>query len=115
MDILRETAVVTVLMALGVSFSANAAPQKEDDSAYKWGRWAVLSPAAGGEPYVAPLTPDAVNNARPETAIEFEAEVLAGDEPPVIDPPVVDDPRDRLPPRVEPPVADDPRDRLPPV
>ena len=67
--------VVSVALALGMSAAANAAKQKEEDSVYKWGRWAVLSPAAGGQPYVAALTPDAVNNSRPGEADEFQPKV----------------------------------------
>ena len=92
-----------VLAALGSSQAVWAAQQKEEDSAYQWGRWAVLSPAAGGEPYVARQEPDAAKNARPGEADEFQPKALV-----TVQPPVADDPRDRLPPR------NDPRDRLPP-
>jgi hypothetical protein len=90
---------LTMVLASG----ANAANQ-EEDSAYQWGRWAVLSPAAGGEPYVAPIMPTAANNIRPDENGGFVPEILEDIENPV------DDPRDRLPPRT----SDDPRDRLPP-
>ena len=72
---------------LGAGQQVVAAQKKEEDSVYKWGRWAVLSPAAGGPPpYVAALEPDAVNNARPEEAEEFSPQVegLAEPEPPEI-------------------------------
>jgi len=86
------------------------AQAKEEDSAYHWGRWAVLSPAAGGaEPYVAVKTPGAEFNARPGDASQFQPEILSGNTPP----PVTDDPRDRLPP-LPPPPPTDPRNRLPP-
>ena len=87
------------LAALGMVFVLGTGPQvwaqEEEDSAYQWGRWAVLSPAAGGEPYAAPLIPDAANNARPGEADEFQPELAGID---VAEPPVTDDPRDRLPP-----------------
>lgn len=88
-------------LALCVSQGVAAAPQ-EADSAYRWGRWAVLSPAAGGaEPYVAANTPQSQFNQRP-------GDPFGG--PLVEVPPTADDPRDRLP-----PLTDDPRDRLPPL
>ena len=60
-----------VLLAAGAQtvWAERAAVQ---DSVYEWGRWALLSPAAGGEPYVAALPPDAANNARPGEASEFQ-------------------------------------------
>ncbi len=99
-------------MVLGST--ANAANQKEEDSAYQWGRWAVLSPAAGGESYVAPPAPDVAFNLRPgDPGFQPEVESPTVQPPIIVQPPVIppgaDDPRDRLPPR-----ADDPRDRLPP-
>jgi len=72
-------------MVLGVSQTVLAA-SNEEDSAYQWGRWAVLSPAAGGaEPYVAVDTPGADFNARPGDASEFQPE-LASVETPVVPP-----------------------------
>lgn len=103
------------LVGLGLALALGAgqvvaATQQEEDSVYEYGRWAVLSPAAGvGEPYIAALTPDAANNLRPEEG--FSPVVLSSE--PVPQPPVVTDPRDRLPPQ-PPPVVTDPRDRLPP-
>jgi hypothetical protein len=75
---------IGVVVALGAGQQVVAAQKKEEDSVYQWGRWAVLSPAAGGPPpYVAALAPDAVNNARPEEADEFSPKVLLGEvEPP---------------------------------
>ncbi|HHJ13550.1 MAG TPA: hypothetical protein ENJ79_04120 [Gammaproteobacteria bacterium] len=63
-----------VILAMG-SAASPAAPGKEDDSAYKWGRWAVLSPAAGQREPVARLTPQAANNARPGEADPFDPKV----------------------------------------
>lgn len=99
----------TVVLTLGQSAFAQ---QPAGDSAYQWGRWAVLSPAAGGEPFRAPDSPGADFNVRPGDL--YGPEVLSINTPPV--PPVADDPRDRLPPRptLPPPLATDPRDRLPP-
>ncbi|MCO6411887.1 MAG: hypothetical protein J5I92_04005 [Thiogranum sp.] len=117
------------LVAVGVALAlsagqAVAATQQEEDSVYQYGRWAVLSPAAGaGEPYVAPLTPDAAYNLRPE---EFgpEVDLLSSGpqpptppEPPVVvpnppdNPPPVGDPRTPPPvvvpnPGTQPPVGD---------
>lgn len=109
------------LLALGAGQSVFVAA--EADSVYEWGRWAVLSPAAGGSaPYHAALTPDAKYNARPEDANEFSPKVLGfGSPEPVPGPiePPGGDPRDRLPPGIEPvpgptePPGGDPRDRLP--
>lgn len=82
-----------VVVALGAGQQVVAGQKKEQDSVYQWGRWAVLSPAAGGPPpYVAALEPDAVNNARPEEAEEFSPKVLGlvEPEPPIPpEPPVV--------------------------
>ena len=74
-----------VVLALGGSQAVWAAQQKEEDSAYQWGRWAVLSPAAGGEPYVAPQEPDAAKNARPGEADEFQPKALVGDVTPPVE------------------------------
>ncbi|MGD2074897.1 MAG: hypothetical protein PVI91_02935 [Gammaproteobacteria bacterium] len=116
-----------VVLALGAGQSVCVA----EDSVYEWGRWAVLSPAAGGPaPYDAALSPDAKYNARPEEANEFSPKVLGGVQPPPSgspepvpgpEEPPGGDPRDRLPPLVEPvpgpaePPTGDPRDRLPPL
>jgi hypothetical protein len=81
---------IGVVVALGAGQQVVAAQKKEQDSVYKWGRWAVLSPAAGGPPpYVAALEPDAVNNARPEEAEEFSPQVEGSEVQPPEPPPVV--------------------------
>jgi len=68
---------------LGISLVPFSAQAKEQDSAYQWGRWAVLSPAAGGpEPYVAVKTPGAEFNARPGAASESQPEVASIGTPP---------------------------------
>ncbi len=85
MNTTKKLVVAGIALALGMGTAANAAQKKEEDSAYKWGRWAVLSPAAGGEPYVAPLTPDAANNARPGDADEFQPVVLEEDATPPVE------------------------------
>ena len=93
MKLNKKLVAIGVVLALGAGQQVGAAQKKEEDSVYKWGRWAVLSPAAGGPPpYVAALAPDAVNNARPEEAEEFSPKVegLAEPEPPEPPPVVVE-------------------------
>lgn len=99
------------VLAAGITLSSAAvvsAAPTEGDSAYRWGRWAVLSPAAGGaEPYVASDTPGAQYNARPEDP-GFERNFTLNDpgSPPVV---VPNPPGDGAPPG-------DPRgDILPPM
>jgi len=78
MNAARGLVALSVALALGAGQQVSAAQKKEADSVYEWGRWAVLSPAAGGtEPYVAALEPDAINNARPQDADEFDPKVLS--------------------------------------
>jgi len=79
-----------LVLVVGVGQQALATQQKEDDSVYRWGRWSVLSPAAGGESYQAALTPDAANNARPSDADEFQPKVEGTGTPPVTPPVVVE-------------------------
>lgn len=99
----NRVAILAAGMALCLSGSVFAAQTGEQDSAYRWGRWAVLSPAAGGvEPYVQAATPGADFNARPGDAPQFQPNVTVDQSPPP-----VDDPRDRP----SPIVTDDPRDR----
>lgn len=128
---INEMRSASSLVALGVALAlsagqAVAATPQEGDSVYQYGRWAVLSPAAGaGQPYVAAVTPDAANNLRPE---EGFSPVVLGSEP-VVEPPGVvpnppgnpppsGDPRGPQPPEVvlnpgpQPPVGDP---RTPPV
>lgn len=105
----RQVAVLVAGIGLCMAQSVFAAQQKEEDSAYRWGRWAVLSPAAGGaEPYVQVATPGADFNARPGDAADFDPLVSVITPPPP--PSTGGDPRDRLPPQT----GGDPRDRLPP-
>jgi len=85
MNTARSLVALGVVLALGSSQAVWAAQQKEEDSAYQWGRWAVLSPAAGGEPYVAPQEPDAARNARPGEADEFQPKALVDDVTPPVD------------------------------
>ncbi len=110
---LKLTSKHLALLLTGIGLygaQASFAAVPEGDSAYRWGRWAVLSPAAGGvQPFVAASTPETQFNPRPCDA-GFCPEVIATETPP----PPTDDPRDRLPPAPPPQVADDPRDRLPP-
>ena len=82
---------VALVLVFGASQEVWAAQQKENDSVYRWGRWAVLSPAAGGDSYKSSVTPDAANNARPGDAVEFQPEVASIGVPPgsPLQPPVV--------------------------
>lgn len=104
----RVTYLAAAVVILGVSQTALAA--QEEDSAYQWGRWAVLSPAAGGaEPYAAVATPGAVYNARPGDASEFQPEVASFETPPVEPPLVVPNPPG------QPPPPGGPRGSIPPL
>jgi len=85
-----------LVLAFGAGQQAWAAQQQEDDSVYRWGRWAVLSPAAGGDSYKGQVTPDATNNARPSDASAFQP-VVAGVGVAPVEPPVA-----LLPPTVQP-------------
>jgi hypothetical protein len=109
---LRRIGYLVAATILGIS-QAGLAQAKEEDSAYQWGRWAVLSPAAGGaEPYVAPDTPSAEFNARPGDASQFQPEILSvgtAPEPPVQPPIVVPNPPG------QPPPPGGPRGTIPPV
>jgi len=88
---------IGLVLASSAGQQAWAAQQKEDDSVYRWGRWAVLSPAAGGDSYEESVTPDAANNARPGDAQEFQPEVASVGVPPPVQPPIV--------PPVQPPIV----------
>ncbi|MGD8842404.1 MAG: hypothetical protein PVJ83_02925 [Gammaproteobacteria bacterium] len=77
----------------------------EQDSVYQWGRWAVLSPAAGGaEPYQAASTPGAEFNARPGDASEFQPE-LAGLGIPTVPAPSIGDVDPNIPVVTQPPTV----------
>jgi len=103
---MRQLINLTIGIVLGASQLTVAAQAKETDSVYQWGRWAVLSPAAGGvQPFVAARAPGADHNARPGDA-GFQPEVLGGGAPP--GPPVV-----VLNPPGNPPPIGDPRDTPP--
>jgi len=113
MKSLKRVAALGLVLALGAGQEAWAAQQQEEDSVYRWGRWAVLSPAAGGDSYEGSETPDAANNARPGEASEFQPVVASVGTPPVgtepgvapVDPgqPIVN-----LPPPPPPPVSSTP-------
>jgi hypothetical protein len=91
-----------LLAAAPLAFSAQQASQ---DSVYKWGRWAVLSPAAGGaEPYQAASEPGAEYNARPGDASEFQPE-LAGLGPPNVPAPSIGDVNPDIPVVTQPPTV----------
>ncbi len=101
MKSLKRLVALGLVLALGAGQQAWAAQQQEEDSVYRWGRWAVLSPAAGGDSYKGQVTPDAVNNARPSDASAFQPVVAGVGTPPVA----------QLPPTVEP----NPPGQLPPI
>jgi hypothetical protein len=94
MNTAKRILVLAAGVVLSAAHGAVAAQQAEEDSAYRWGRWAVLSPAAGGaEPYVQVATPGADFNARPGDASDFDPVVVLGGEtppPPAFLPPVVE-------------------------
>jgi hypothetical protein len=99
MKSLKRVAALGLVLVFSTGQQAWAAQQKEEDSVYRWGRWSVLSPAAGGDSYEGSVTPDAANNARPSDADEFQPKVASVGIPPVqppIEPPVQ--------PPIEPPV-----------
>jgi hypothetical protein len=116
-----------LVLAFGAGQQAWAAQQQEDDSVYRWGRWAVLSPAAGGDSYEGSETPDAANNARPSDASAFQPEIASvgvppaqPTQPPVLvpnppgNPPPSGDPRGTPPPIISPIVVPNPPVTAPP-
>jgi hypothetical protein len=129
-DAPKKLAALGLGLLLGGAQAVSAEQAALQDSVYKWGRWAVLTPAAGGEPYVAALTPDAANNARPGEASEFQPTVILPGvgpidpgQPPVNLPPPpppgvgpIDPPANNLPPPPPPGVGpiDPPANNLPP-
>lgn len=118
MHAFRKVAVLGFGLLMGSGQTVSAEQEKAQDSVYTWGRWAVLSPAAGGEPYVAALAPDAANNARPGEAEEFQPIVILPGVGP-IDPeqPPIDLPPPPPPPATPPPGVgpiDPPAINLPP-
>lgn len=124
MNALRSVIVLGFGLLMGAGQTVRAEQEKAQDSVYQWGRWAVLSPAAGGEPYVAALEPDAANNARPGEASEFQPTVILSGAPPPPPPPStpppgvgpIDPPPINLPPPPPPGVGpiDPPPINLPP-
>jgi hypothetical protein len=94
---------VTTVLTVGQSALAQ---EPAGDSAYQWGRWAVLSPAAGGEPFRAPDDPGAEFNVRPG---EFYGPEVQSTLAPPVNPPITD-PGDRPRP-TPPPIVNDPGDR----
>ena len=112
MKSLKRVAALGLVLALSAGQQAWAAQQQEEDSVYRWGRWAVLSPAAGGDSYEGQVTPDAANNARPGEASEFQPEVASVALPPI--PPGLPPSLEPNPPGAQPP-SGDPRDGLLPT
>lgn len=108
MNTTRHFAMIGLALVIGTGQSLVSAQEKEEDSVYSYGRWAVLSPAAGGiEPYVATDTPVALNNTRPEEP--FGPTVLAIGIDPSTPPPIV------VPPTSPPVVVPNPPGNPPPV
>lgn len=108
MNSAKRTIILAAGLVLTAAYPAFAAVQPEADSAYRWGRWAVLSPAAGGvQPYIAVPAAGADFNARPGDA-GFQPDVVAGDtpQPPIVVP---------NPPGNLPPIGDPRGDLNPPV
>jgi hypothetical protein len=106
------------LIALGVSIAlfggawetAVAKKTDEEDSVYRWGRWAVLAPAAGGEEVIAAAPAGTSNLGRCESAANCpDPQDVPPEEPPPEEPPPVE------PPPVEPPPVDPPPVEPPPV
>ena len=85
----KHIRVLVMTAALAVGQSA-VAQEPAGDSAYQWGRWAVLSPAAGGEPFRAPDEPGADFNVRPGEL--YGPEVVSLGAPPVSPPSIGDFP-----------------------
>ena len=112
---------ISIGLALASAHPVMAAQQSEGDSVYKWGRWAVLSPAAGGaEPYTDASTPGADFNARPGDAQPFQPLLAGVDSTPIPPPSVVPNPPGSPPPigdpRLRPPsVSPNPVGSEPPV
>ena len=106
MKIKRHTIALAITAALALGQNA-VAQDTTEDSAYQWGRWAVLSPAAGGEPFRAPDAPGSDFNARPSDADAFQPEIASISSPPLSQPPIVVP----NPPGQQPP-SGDPRDGL---
>ena len=97
---------LAISTALAIGQSA-VAQEPAGDSAYQWGRWAVLSPAAGGEPFSAPDAPGAAYNVRPGDL--YGPEVLSTQAPPVgpptVGPPTVGDVDPTVPIITQPPTV----------
>ena len=83
---------IALAVAVTAAVSQNAEAQEPaGDSAYQWGRGAVLRPAAGGQPYQAPLEPGADKNYRPGDYFDPVVQAAPPTMPPVVvpNPPVV--------------------------
>lgn len=103
MNTAKKYVIAGFALSMVLGSVANAANKKDEDSVYQWGRWAVLSPAAGGANYVAPPTPDVAFNARPgDPGFQPEVEVQIVNPPVFPQPPVVVP----NPPGAQPPIGD---------
>lgn len=91
--------VSSVIMA-GVCTTAAAQTAEEDDSVYRWGRWAVLAPAAGPEEVIAFSPPGSNDLGRCESAANCPSPINGpqnnpnspGETPPGEEPPVATGP-----------------------
>lgn len=105
---IKQLVMLTIGAGVWAACQTAVAQQKEEDSAYRWGRWAVLSPAAGGaEPFVAADTPGSQYNPRPDDPGYGRTPTLSQTPPVVVpnppgNPPPVGDPRGLPPPVVVP-------------
>ena len=78
----KHLTALAISTALVIGQSA-LAQEPAGDSAYQWGRWAVLSPASGGEPFSGPDEPGADFNVRPGDLFSPELASSGGSLPPV--------------------------------
>lgn len=87
MDLKKSLMALSVSAALlGGAWEAAVAKTDEEDSVYRWGRWAVLAPAAGVEEVIALVPAGANDIGRCESEANCP-EVITDQEPPV-EPPV---------------------------
>lgn len=99
MELKKSLLVLSLSSAImaGAWTTATAKTAQEDDSVYRWGRWAVLTPAAGNEEVIALIPPGANDLGRCESAANCPS--------PVNDPQNNPEPPGGNPPGEEPPVV----------
>lgn len=94
MDVSKNLISLAVALAIGVvaPFSAAAKKLDENDSVHRWGRWAVLSPAAGGEEAAAfPVAANEIGRCEAGAncpGIQLNSRPQPPEEPPPEEPPV---------------------------